>query len=164
MSSDDVSCPLTRRVCHLSQCGIRRRRPAIVPYLCPFRVHLEVGKLYRYCTCGRSKDQPWCDDSHTYTDPEPIEFSIDVQQTWHILCGCKYTLKPPFCDGSAEQEAQSPNARRCSSCTPSADGYTCCVSLLCSSHIHAVDGYEEMSSCSSAAASTAANADTSMDS
>lgn len=108
-------------------CGHRRARPPIVPFLCPFRLHLEVGKTYRYCTCGRSEEQPWCDDSHLERDPQPIEFTVSQEQTWHLLCGCKYSLKQPFCDGS---------------------------------HIHAVDGYEEVSTVpvapSVAAAATAA--------
>ena len=79
-------------------CGVARPRPPIVPFLCPFRVHLEPGKVYRYCTCGRSESQPWCDDEHGDTDPQPIEFSVDVNQSWHLICGCKYSTSP-FCDG-----------------------------------------------------------------
>jgi len=79
-------------------CGVPRPRPPIVPFLCPFRVHLEPGKVYRYCTCGRSESQPWCDDEHGDTDPQPIEFSVDVNQSWHLICGCKYSTSP-FCDG-----------------------------------------------------------------
>jgi len=79
-------------------CGVARPRPPIVPFLCPFRVHLEPGKVYRYCTCGRSESQPFCDDEHGDTDPQPIEFSVDVNQSWHLICGCKYSTSP-FCDG-----------------------------------------------------------------
>lgn len=85
---------------YVTICDIRRERPPIVPYLCPFREHLEVGKTYRYCTCGRSDKQPWCDDSHKKTDPQPIEFTVTKEQTWHWLCGCKYSLQQPWCDGS----------------------------------------------------------------
>ena len=86
---------------HVTICGVRRPRPPIVPYLCPFRVHLEVGKTYRFCTCGRSKSQPFCDDEHTDDDPQPLSFSIDHPQSFHSLCACKYSLSMPFCDGSA---------------------------------------------------------------
>ena len=86
----------------VSICGVRRARPPIVPYLCSFRRRLEPGRMYRFCTCGRSEEQPWCDDSHLSTDPQPIEFSIDPSkaQTMHQLCGCKYSTAMPFCDGS----------------------------------------------------------------
>lgn len=95
------------------QCGIRRRRPPVVPYLCPFRLHLSPGRVYRFCTCGRSKDQPWCDDTHESEKGEqPMEFEVEKgkEQTWYWLCGCKYSTSMPYCDGS---------------------------------HIHAIDGYEE---------------------
>jgi len=76
------------------------RRPPIVPSLCPYRVHLRVGRSYKYCSCGRSKKQPWCDESHLTTDPQPIEFTISTAQTYHWLCGCKYSSNQPWCDGS----------------------------------------------------------------
>ena len=80
--------------------GSRRRRPPIVPVLFPYRVSLEVGREYRWCACGRSADQPFCDDSHTDSDPQPLTLIVDVRQANWLLCGCKYTSKPPFCDGS----------------------------------------------------------------
>ena len=80
--------------------GSLRRRPPVVPAYCPYRVQLQPGRSYRWCACGRSKKQPWCDDSHTPTDPQPLTFRVDVQQTLHYLCGCKYTSRPPYCDGS----------------------------------------------------------------
>ena len=69
---------------------------------CPYRVALEPGKTYRYCTCGLSKSQPFCDDSHAGTGFEPIEFSVDVRQKLWYLCGCKHNCAKagPFCDGS----------------------------------------------------------------
>ena len=42
-----------------SQDGCARRRPPVVPAYCPKRVHLEAGRTYRWCACGRSDDQPW---------------------------------------------------------------------------------------------------------
>jgi len=84
----------------VSICGIRRPRPPIVPYLCSFRVQLEVGKTYRFCTCGRSTEQPFCDDTHTDDDPQPIPFQVRNKQSFWSLCGCKYSLQMPFCDGS----------------------------------------------------------------
>ncbi len=30
----------------------------------PYKVDLEKGKQYYWCTCGNSKNQPFCDGSH----------------------------------------------------------------------------------------------------
>jgi len=80
--------------------GSLRRRPPVIPAYCPYRVQLQPDRSYRWCACGRSSKQPWCDDSHTATDPQPVVFQVSVQQKLHYLCGCKYTSKPPYCDGS----------------------------------------------------------------
>ncbi len=61
---------------------------------------LEPGE-YWYCTCGRSKAQPWCDGSHTGTDfvPQSVQISEKGQ---YYLCACKHTGNAPFCDGTHE--------------------------------------------------------------
>jgi CDGSH iron-sulfur domain-containing protein 3 len=83
------------------QSRIARRLPPIVPALCPYRRHLVSGQTYVYCSCGRSKTQPWCDDSHLPTDPQPISFTVPHSNSgYSLICGCKYTANPPFCDGS----------------------------------------------------------------
>jgi len=69
---------------------------------CPYRVNLEVGKTYRYCTCGLAKSQPFCDDSCAGTGFSPLEFKVDREQSMWYLCGCKRNRPEagPFCDGS----------------------------------------------------------------
>lgn len=65
----------------------------------PIEVHLEAGKQYYWCSCGRSKNQPFCDGSHKGTDFEPKAFSVDTSKSvW--LCACKKTANAPFCDGA----------------------------------------------------------------
>lgn len=64
----------------------------------PAAVDLEPGTYY-WCACGRSKDQPFCDGSHSGTEFEPKEFEI-TEKKRYLLCQCKYTKKPPFCDGT----------------------------------------------------------------
>jgi glutamate synthase domain-containing protein 2/CDGSH-type Zn-finger protein len=65
----------------------------------PIAVHLEEGKEYHWCTCGRSKQQPFCDGSHRGTGLEPARFT--AEETGETkLCQCKGTRNRPFCDGS----------------------------------------------------------------
>ncbi|HHQ40840.1 MAG TPA: CDGSH iron-sulfur domain-containing protein [Chromatiales bacterium] len=64
----------------------------------PYEVELEPG-TYWWCSCGRSKTQPFCDGSHKDTPFKPLEFTLtERRKVW--LCGCKRTADPPFCDGS----------------------------------------------------------------
>ena len=61
------------------------------PYIaqkCPHSCYLEPGKEYKYCTCGLSDKQPFCDDSHIGTPFEPITF-IAKSQKFSSICGCK---------------------------------------------------------------------------
>lgn len=68
----------------------------------PFPVEVEAGKRYYWCACGLSKDQPFCDGSHSSTDIQPVEYIADETKTVYF-CGCKQTATPPFCDGSHKQ-------------------------------------------------------------
>ena len=64
----------------------------------PVATHLEKGREYFWCTCGRSQQQPFCDGSHRGTGLEPLRFA--AQETGEaMLCRCKGTRNRPFCDG-----------------------------------------------------------------
>ena len=65
----------------------------------PCLVALVEGKKYRWCTCGLSKDQPFCDQSHVGTSFSPLLFRA-VETDEELLCACKRTKTPPYCDGS----------------------------------------------------------------
>lgn len=68
----------------------------------PIAVDLKKGKTYLFCTCGRSKDQPFCDGSHKGSGLSPLPFTADDEgEAW--LCRCKQTGQAPFCDGSHAQ-------------------------------------------------------------
>ncbi|MDR9388920.1 MAG: glutamate synthase-related protein [Wenzhouxiangella sp.] len=68
----------------------------------PIEVTLKQGQKIAWCTCGRSKDQPYCDGSHRGTEFTPLMFTPPADETaW--LCQCKHTQNPPYCDGSHKQ-------------------------------------------------------------
>lgn len=62
-------------------------------------VDLEAGKTYYWCACGRSANQPFCDNSHKDTGLEPLAFTADESKTAY-LCACKRSAGKPFCDGT----------------------------------------------------------------
>ncbi len=64
----------------------------------PYTLEMEPGQ-YWWCSCGRSKKQPFCDGSHKDTGLTPVEVTIEEAGTYY-WCGCKHTKTPPFCDGS----------------------------------------------------------------
>ncbi|MDD9891885.1 MAG: CDGSH iron-sulfur domain-containing protein [Gammaproteobacteria bacterium] len=64
----------------------------------PAALQLDPEKEYFWCSCGQSKNQPFCDGSHP-EGFEPVNFKPkDGYTVW--LCNCKYTRRPPFCDGA----------------------------------------------------------------
>jgi len=54
---------------------------------------------YWWCTCGNSKNQPFCDGSHKGTGFAPHKTELTEAKTvaW---CACKHSKNGPFCDGS----------------------------------------------------------------
>lgn len=70
-----------------------------VAALVPSVQELKEGEEYWWCTCGRSKNQPFCDGSHEGTGFEPKSFKVDKTRRYG-LCQCKHTDNGPFCDGS----------------------------------------------------------------
>lgn len=65
----------------------------------PYKVTLEEGKKYHWCTCGKSKNQPFCDGSHVGSEFVPLAFTAEKSGDAY-LCGCKHTKTPPYCDGT----------------------------------------------------------------
>jgi CDGSH-type Zn-finger protein len=66
----------------------------------PIESTLEAGE-YWWCSCGRSRNQPYCDGSHAGTAFTPQRFEVLAKETvW--LCTCKHSANPPFCDGAHE--------------------------------------------------------------
>mmetsp|Transcript_5907 Transcript_5907/g.9604 ORF Transcript_5907/g.9604 Transcript_5907/m.9604 type:complete len:156 (-) Transcript_5907:47-514(-) len=75
-----------------------------IPKTTPQRVELEEGKSYMWCSCGHSKNQPFCDKSH-FTAPtsyRPLKFTHTKKTGKHFLCACKLSTHEsgPYCDGT----------------------------------------------------------------
>ncbi len=69
------------------------------PQMSPYMVEVKEGKQYFWCSCGKSKNQPFCDGSHAGTSFEPVPFVAEKTGTMS-LCGCKKTDDGPHCDGA----------------------------------------------------------------
>jgi CDGSH iron-sulfur domain-containing protein 3 len=65
----------------------------------PFAVAVEKGKDYYWCSCGKSKAQPFCDGSHTGSEFVPTQYTAEETKTVYF-CGCKHTQSGVCCDGS----------------------------------------------------------------
>jgi CDGSH-type Zn-finger protein len=65
----------------------------------PIKVSVEAGKDYWWCSCGLSKNQPFCDGAHKGSGLAPSKFTpTSSGDVW--FCACKATKKMPLCDGS----------------------------------------------------------------
>ncbi|KAF8822866.1 zinc finger CDGSH-type domain-containing protein [Cardiosporidium cionae] len=66
----------------------------------PYLVHVEKNKVYWWCACGKSKNQPWCDgNSHRSTGLKPLIY-IPSFTGRKLMCGCKQGGKRPLCNGN----------------------------------------------------------------
>ncbi len=68
----------------------------------PKAVELKAGETVYWCSCGRSKNQPFCDGSHQGTGFEPLAFTAEKDDKY-FFCQCKRTASPPLCDGAHKQ-------------------------------------------------------------
>lgn len=65
----------------------------------PYKVELEAEKVYFWCACGQSKNQPFCDGSHKGSTFVPTKVIVEESKT-AFLCGCKHSKNGAFCDGT----------------------------------------------------------------
>ncbi|MCU7835276.1 MAG: CDGSH iron-sulfur domain-containing protein [gamma proteobacterium symbiont of Taylorina sp.] len=72
----------------------------------PVKVSLSKGQEYHFCTCGKSKSQPFCDGSHVGTPFTP-KVIVSDEDGEAYLCACKHTGNTPFCDGTHKQFSDS---------------------------------------------------------
>eukprot|EP00996_Jenningsia_fusiforme_P005219 NODE_6145_length_600_cov_13.907441_g5739_i0.p1 GENE.NODE_6145_length_600_cov_13.907441_g5739_i0~~NODE_6145_length_600_cov_13.907441_g5739_i0.p1 ORF type:complete len:141 (+),score=26.63 NODE_6145_length_600_cov_13.907441_g5739_i0:82-504(+) len=71
----------------------------------PYAVDVVAGQTYYWCSCGHSKNQPFCDGSHKQVNEEQKTSFKSLPYTatetgTKYFCGCKATKGAPFCDGS----------------------------------------------------------------
>ncbi|MBM3643747.1 MAG: CDGSH iron-sulfur domain-containing protein [Alphaproteobacteria bacterium] len=71
----------------------------VVASKAPVKVNLEAGKDYWWCSCGLSKNQPFCDGTHKGSGMVPMKYTAEKSGD-HWLCACKKTGKSPLCDGT----------------------------------------------------------------
>ena len=65
----------------------------------PIPVEVEAGKSYWWCSCGQSKNQPFCDGSHKGSAFTPLEYKA-TESKKVFFCTCKQTANPSLCDGT----------------------------------------------------------------
>ena len=70
------------------------------PQKSPYKVTVEKGKIYFWCSCGLSVKQPFCDGSHKKEGEFKSLKYLAGESEAIFFCGCKKTKNPPFCDGS----------------------------------------------------------------
>lgn len=84
----------------MSQFDIKSRQPVVAGKK-SIAIDVEKGKDYYWCTCGLSKNQPFCDGSHKQLGEGagPMKYTAEeTKKVW--FCACKQTGTAPFCDGS----------------------------------------------------------------
>lgn len=72
----------------------------------PYKIDVEAGKKYSWCSCGLSKIQPFCDGAHKAhknsngsSIMKSVSYIADENKTVYF-CGCKHSKNGIFCDGS----------------------------------------------------------------
>lgn len=66
----------------------------------PLPVDVTKGTDYWWCSCGLSKNQPFCDGSHKVDNAfAPMKYTAEEDKRV-FFCTCKHTAKSPLCDGT----------------------------------------------------------------
>ena len=71
------------------------------PFPAYYKSKVEAKKWW--CSCGLTKNAPWCDGSHKGTPMKPVKVDLAAGQSG-LFCMCKQTKTPPYCDKSHIKE------------------------------------------------------------
>jgi CDGSH-type Zn-finger protein len=71
----------------------------VVAQKAPYGVAVEAGRKYYWCSCGHSKNQPFCDGAHKGSAFTPVPYKAEANGTVYF-CACKHSKKSALCDGS----------------------------------------------------------------
>ena len=65
------------------------------------KIAVSKDKSYYYCSCGLSKSQPFCNDSHRNNEQgrRPVHY-VSLQDKSLSFFNCKKTNHPAICYGS----------------------------------------------------------------
>jgi len=74
-------------------------KPA-TPQKGPYKIKVEKGKTYFWCSCGLSQKQPFCDGAHKKEGKFKSVKFLSTESEELDFCGCKISDRPPFCDGT----------------------------------------------------------------
>jgi len=67
----------------------------------PFKIEVEAGKKYFWCSCGLSNNQPFCDGAHKGNSQGFKSVMFEATESKVIyFCGCKNGKNGVLCDGS----------------------------------------------------------------
>ena len=80
-----------------------------VAQFAPYFAELEAGESYLWCSCGLSRNQPYCDQSHRGTEFKPVRYIARQPREEVLFCGCKHSAQPPFCDGAHNNLREAEN-------------------------------------------------------
>jgi len=65
----------------------------------PYEFEAKAGVEYKFCSCGKTKKAPICDEGHVHGAKKPILKAFDADGiVW--VCGCGKTETSPICDGA----------------------------------------------------------------
>ena len=71
----------------------------VIAQTVPYAVDVQAGKSYWWCSCGKSRSQPFCDGAHAGSPFQPVEYRAEQDGTVYF-CGCKHNAGGVLCDGS----------------------------------------------------------------
>jgi CDGSH-type Zn-finger protein len=78
------------------------QKATVASVLGPAPYKVKMGRKYYWCSCGLSKNQPFCDGGHKGSGFSPTPYTAEKTGTFYF-CGCKHGKNGPLCDGSHKQ-------------------------------------------------------------